>query len=99
MTLVDDLSYLFKIIDCKLMFIKEYYIQLPFIIMRLIFHLAGEDDIIVARYLESIIHKLKIKANLIREDEDMSGSISFEEILFLRIAYEFTKMYKADRSD
>ena len=51
----DDLSYLFKIIDCKQMFIKEYYIQLPFIIMRLIFHMAGEDDSIVARYLQKIL--------------------------------------------
>ena len=29
------------------------------------------------------------------EEED----ITFEEILFLRIAYEYTKMYKAERSN
>ena len=51
----EDLSYLFKIIDCKQMFIKEYYIQLPFIIMRLVFHMAGEEDLIVAKYLQKIL--------------------------------------------
>lgn len=40
--LITDLSYLFKLIDCKLLFIKEYYIQIPFIIMRFVFALAGE---------------------------------------------------------
>ncbi len=50
--LIEDLSLLFKMIDCKQIFIKEYYIQLPFIIMRLIFHLAEEDETKVAKYLE-----------------------------------------------
>jgi hypothetical protein len=67
--------------------------------MRVVFHLAGEEDVIVARYLEKIIKKLKLKANLLDEDDQMSGDVSFEEILFLRIAFEFTKMYKGDRSD
>lgn len=72
----DDLSYLFKIIDCKQIFIKEYYIQLPFIIMRLIFHMAGEDDSIVARYLQKILWQLKIKSNILEKqdhDDDMDG--------------------------
>lgn len=30
--------------------------------------------------------------------DDASLNISFEEILFLRIAFEFSKMYKNDRS-
>lgn len=47
------------------MFIKEYYIQLPFIIMRLLFHIAAEDDLIVVRYLQKILQKLKIKANIL----------------------------------
>ena len=93
-----DLSYLFKIIDCKQMFIKEYYIQLPFIIIRLIFHLAGENDLIVAKYLEQIILKLKVRSNLIVSDNNMSEGIKFEEILFLRICYEFIRIYKVDRS-
>lgn len=42
---IDDLSYLFKLIDCRQMFIKEYYIQIPFIIMRFVFGIAGEDDL------------------------------------------------------
>ena len=29
----------------------------------------------------------------------MGQNITFEEILFLRIAYEFTKMYRVDRSE
>lgn len=33
----EDLCYLFKVIDCKQIFIKEYYIQLPFILMRYVF--------------------------------------------------------------
>jgi|LauGreDrversion4_2_1035121.scaffolds.fasta_scaffold35483_2 hypothetical protein len=45
--LIKDLSYLFKIIDCKLLFIKEYYIQLPFILMRFIFALAQNNEMIV----------------------------------------------------
>jgi hypothetical protein len=49
------------------MFIKENYIQLPFIIMRLIFHMAGEDDSIVARYLQKILWQLKIKSNIIEK--------------------------------
>lgn len=63
----DDLSYLFKIIDCKQMFIKEYYIQLPFIIVRLIFHMAGEEDSIVARYLQKIVQQLKINSNIAKK--------------------------------
>ena len=94
----EDLSYLFRIIDCKQMFIKEYYIQLPFIIMRFVFHLAGNNDLCVARYLESLLTKLKTKSGVLDEiDIDMS-ELAFEEILFLRIAYEFTKMYRSDRS-
>ncbi len=57
--LKEDLSFLFQLIDCKQLFIKEYYIQLPFIIMRFVFSLAGEEDLIVARYLEKILTKLK----------------------------------------
>jgi len=80
------------------MFIKEYYIQLPFIITRMIFHLAGEDDLIVARFLESILLKLKFKAGLIDADHEMNEEVSFEDLLFLRVAYEYNKIYKAERS-
>jgi hypothetical protein len=67
--------------------------------MRLIFTLAGEDDdICVARYLETILTKLKCKAGVIDSHDEMYGHLKFEEILFLRIAYEYVKMYKADRS-
>ena len=99
--LISDLSHLFKIIDCKQMFIKEYYIQLPFIIMRFIFHLSGEDDLQVAKYLGRVISKLKLKAGIyeeLSEDVGMGEDVTFEEILFLRIAFEFTKMYRGDRS-
>jgi hypothetical protein len=92
-TLKEDLSYLFQMIDCKQLFVKEYYIQLPFIIMRFIFSLVGEDDLVVARYLEKILTKLKSKAGLI-DHEDLTEPLNFEEILFLRIAYEYIKMYK-----
>ena len=88
------------------MFIKEYYIQLPFIIMRLIFHLAGENELVVSNYLEKLLNKLKAKVGLIdqphdNEDAEMMSKeeeVKFEEILFFRIAFEFTKMYRADRS-
>ena len=71
--------------------------QLPFIIMRFIFSLAGEEDIEVARYLQGILTKLKGKAGLL-DNEDLSEPLQFEEILFLRIAFEYIKMYKVDRS-
>lgn len=54
--------------------------------MRFIFTLAGEDDLCVARYLESILTKLKSKAGVIDAHDEMYGSLEFEEILFLRIA-------------
>lgn len=67
------------------------------------FHLAGDEDVLVARYLEKIILKLQLKAGIIEQqsDHDMNGdaNISFEEILFLRIAYEYTKMYKSEISN
>ena len=59
------MSLLFKIIDCKQMFIKEYYIQLPFIIMRFIFTLASEDDTVVAKYMDKILTKLRVKSGLL----------------------------------
>jgi len=96
-SLIHDLSHLFKIIDCRQLFVKEYYVQLPFIIMRFIFSLAGEEDIEVARYLQGILTKLKGKAGLL-DNEDLSEPLQFEEILFLRIAFEYIKMFKADRS-
>ena len=96
-SLIRDLSHLFKVIDCKQLFVKEYYVQLPFIIIRFIFSLAGEDDAGVARYLESILTKLKGKAGLL-DHEDLQEPLTFEEVLFLRIAYEYVKVYKADRS-
>lgn len=65
--------------------------------MRFIFSLAGEEDIEVARYLQGILTKLKGKAGLL-DNEDLSEPLQFEEILFLRIAFEYIKMYKADRS-
>lgn len=97
---------MFKIIDCKQMFIKEYYIQLPFIIMRFIFTLAIEDDTVVSKYMEKILLKLRVKSGLVdmpqpESEEDLvdySDDISFEEVLFLRIAYEYTKMYRQERS-
>jgi hypothetical protein len=46
------------------MFIKEYYIQLPFILMRFIFAVAHEDDLIVARYMGSVLNKLKRRSGL-----------------------------------
>ena len=83
------------------MFVKEYYIQIPFIIMRFVFHMAGEDDVRIAKYIECIINKLKLASGIL-DDIDMvdmqQGEVSFEEMLFLRIGYEFTKMYRADRS-
>ena len=98
--MVEDLSIMFKFIDCKSMFVKEYYIQLPFIIMRFMFEVTGDQDIILAHYCETLLKKLKRKAGLIEhEDEEMGQNITFEEILFLRIAYEFTKMYRVDRSE
>ena len=39
----EDLSYIFKVIDCKMIFVKEYYIQLPFILLRFIFHCLGAE--------------------------------------------------------
>jgi hypothetical protein len=57
----------------------------------------GEDDLPVARYLTSIINKLKSKAGLL-DNEELSEPLIFEDILFLRIAFEYIKMYKADRS-
>lgn len=94
--LISDLSYLFKLIDCKLLFIKEYYIQIPFIIMRFVFALAGDSDLVVARYLESLLAKLRATAGL--DDAPMPEDIAFEEMLFLRIAFEFSKLYRGDRS-
>ena len=66
-SLIPDLSHLFKVIDCKQLFVKEYYIQLPFIIMRFIFQLVAEseEDVSVARYIETILTKLKSKAGVI----------------------------------
>lgn len=97
--LIEDLSYLFKIIDCKQMFIKEYYIQLPFIIMRFIFSVASEDDTLVSKYMESIVYRLRAMASLVERDaEEMHAPLQFEEVLFLRIAYEYTKMYRHERS-
>ena len=62
--------------------------------MRYIFHIVGEDDLCVAHYLEKIIKKLKGKAG-----EDMpEDDVTFEELLFLRIANEYIKMYKTDLS-
>lgn len=69
--------------------------------MRLVFHLLEEDEIRVANYLKGIMKKLKVKANLIEPDDGMDDEtvqISFEEVLFLRIAFEFSKMYRKDRS-
>ena len=63
--------------------------------MRLIFHLAEEDETAVAKYIEKILNKVKAKSGLA---EEMSESLIFEEMLFLRIAYEYTKMYKVDRN-
>lgn len=63
--------------------------------MRLIFHLAEEDETAVAKYIEKILKKVKAKSGLA---EEMSESLIFEEMLFLRIAYEYTKMYKVDRN-
>ncbi len=58
-SVISDLSYMFKLVDCKQMFIKEYYIQLPFILMRFIFHLVGENDVIVSSYLDRLLNNLK----------------------------------------
>jgi hypothetical protein len=60
-----------------------------------------DDELKIALYLGEIINKLRIKAGL--EDCDMdqeedSITVLFEELLFLRIAFEFSKMYKRDRS-
>lgn len=57
----------------------------------------GEDDLPVARYLVSILNKLKSKAGLL-DNEELTEPLIFEEILFLRISFEYIKMYKADRS-
>ena len=67
--------------------------------MRFIFQLVGEgeEDVSVARYIETILTKLKSKAGVIDTRPDHIP-LKFEEILFLRIAYEYLKMYKADRS-
>ncbi|CDW89230.1 at hook motif family protein [Stylonychia lemnae] len=97
---LQDLSHLFKIIDCKKMFVKEYYMQLPFIIMRFIFHCLGEEEVKLCQYLEQILKRLRDLAGISQnqQDHDMNHEIVlFEEILFLRIAFEFTKMYKKDR--
>jgi len=50
----------------------------------------------VAEYLDSLITKLRVTAGL--EDLPMPEEITFEEILFLRIAFEFSKLYRGDRS-
>lgn len=97
-TLIEDMSLLFKIIDCKQMFIKEYYIQLPFIIMRFIFTLASDDDTLVSRYMEKILVKLRAKSGLLERMGTDDEPLTFEELLFLRIAYEYTKMYRHERS-
>eukprot|EP00347_Sterkiella_histriomuscorum_P002311 403368647 len=99
-----EFSHLFKLIDCRKLFIKEYYVQLPFLIMRFIFHCLENQEIKLAEYLQSIIEKLKVLAGVNQEEQEMEENIQdcqiqFEDLLFLRIAYEFTKMYKKDRSD
>lgn len=55
---LDDLSHLFLIIDCRKIFVKEYYMQLPFLILSLIFHVV-EDEMLLTEYLARIIKKLK----------------------------------------
>jgi hypothetical protein len=52
----------------------------------------------VSSYLEKILTLLKAKSGLLDSDEDMH-ELCFEEVLFLRIAYEFAKMYRADRTE
>lgn len=49
---IADLSYLYKIIDCNQMFIREYFLQLPLVLMRYVFHIVGENDIKVAHFIE-----------------------------------------------
>lgn len=96
--LAEDLSYLFKIIDCKLIFVKEYYVQLPFIIMRFLFELAGEDDLQISTYLERTLALLRAKAGLLPSDDLEPAPLSFEELLLLRVAFEFTRIYKGSEA-
>lgn len=47
------------------------------------------------------MYKLKLKSGLIDNEDEIDQSnieVCFEELLFLRIAFEFSKMYIKDRS-
>ena len=49
---IADLSYLYKIIDCNQMCIRDYFLQLPLVLMRYVVHIVGENDIKVAHFIE-----------------------------------------------
>lgn len=78
------------------MFAKEYYVQLPFLLMNFLFR-AIESETQLSNYMETIFNKLKSLAGLSEEGPIMTtenpNMIRFEELLFLRIACEFSKMY------
>lgn len=63
---------------------------------------AIEDELKISSYLALIMSKLKKISGLdvsIQGDEDMTEiSITFEELLFLRIACEYTKSCKKQHS-
>lgn len=72
---------------------------MPFIILRFICQLCYDDDMVLARYMERILNKVRVQSGLIIEGEDQDmDDLQFEEMLFLRVAMEFTKKYRGDRS-
>lgn len=66
--------------------------------------MEGENEVKIALYLKELLKRLKSKAGVLEEGEEMidetsNQSVYFEDFLFLRIAFEFTKMYRNDRCD
>ena len=65
------------------------------------FHCLGENEIQIAQFLEQILLRLKIQAGIVKKDQEMNethiNEVLFEDLLFLRIAFEFSKMYRRDR--
>jgi hypothetical protein len=101
----NDLCKIFKLIDCNKILVSQYYVQLSLLICNLIFNVVPYPEI--GMFLEKILLKLKKAAGIAPENESSlqdemiidtgSQEILFEEMLFLRIICEFTKMQRVEK--
>jgi len=58
-TITEDLSHIFKLIDCKMTFQNQYFARLPYLIVIALLKIL-EDPVILAEYLrDAVMENLK----------------------------------------